>query len=186
MNRNTIVLILALFTMPGAHAEMYKCLDDSGNFIFSDKPCQAPLPESTSENQSFQANVLIVGSHSEIEDWVKLDSDKRQGDVGRARNIKRGVKIYLPIIATFTESQAGKKVALVADFEIVSPKGRVHKIPGCCIANRADPRAPETIVLIPVVDVTFDVTDENGEYKVKASIHSGKETFAAEESFYIQ
>jgi hypothetical protein len=42
-----------------------------------------------------------------------------------------------------------------------------------CVANQGDPRTPETIVLEPVMAITFDAGDPGGEYRVRGSLHRG-------------
>ena len=166
-------------------AQMYKCVGDSGTISYSDSPCKE-LPAPGKASGSIRANVLIVRSHADIESWVVAEPAKRRGDAGRARTVARGSKVYLPVVATFPESQVGQRVALVADLELVGPTGKSQKIASCCMANRVDPRAPATIVLGPVVDVTFDATDPSGEYRVRAMISDGRQTVAAEERFRLQ
>ena len=94
--------------------------------------------------------------------------------------------MYFPAVATFPESQVGQPISLVADMEVIAPNGKTQKIRSCCLANRVDPRAPATIVLSPVLDVVFDTTDPNGEYRVRAMISNGRETVVAEEKFRLQ
>jgi len=181
-----IFVVAMLVAACSAHADTYKCVDKSGGLKFSDMPCETDSAPSRNEKESFSANVLIVKAHSDIENWVKLEPAKRQGDVGRVRSVAKGVKFYLPIVATFSRSQVGQRVALSADLEIVAPDGKVQKLVGCCLANRVDPRAPTAIVLNPVLDIIFDATDPSGEYIVRARIDNGKETAVAAEIFRLQ
>lgn len=51
---------------------------------------------------SMAANILIVKSHTEIANWVMLDPAKRGENSGRMRLVTRGAKIYLPLVATFS------------------------------------------------------------------------------------
>jgi hypothetical protein len=150
-----------------------------------------PSEALTSENDSsavagasITANILIVKSHAEIANWVVLDPTKRLGNVGRMRTVTRGTKIYLPVVATFSEPQVGQRIALRGVVQIISPTGKTAGFR--CFANQVDPRAPKTIVLEPVMDVTFDATDPNGEYRAIASIHRGNETAVASETFRLQ
>ena len=153
MRAAALFVFATLVATYSAHADTYKCVDESGALMFSDMPCKPKSAPSKTGSESFSANVLIVKSHSEIENWVKREPAKRRGDVGRVRTITKGVKVYLPVVATFSQSQVGQRIALVADLEIVSPDGKVQKIHSCCFANRVDPRAPTTIVLNPVLDL---------------------------------
>lgn len=184
------ILIILQFTLllasQSAYSRMYSCVDENGSFSFSDKPCQAVPKKVEGEVSLFKANLLIVKSHSDIESWVILDPDKRNGDVGRLRKVKKGDKIYVPIVATFTKSQVGSRIALVADIEFTTPNGQVHRIPNCCLANRVDPRAPTTIVLEPVMDITFDTRDPTGEYIVKAILNDGRTSVVSEEKFALE
>ena len=100
------------------------------------------------------------------------------------RIVTRGPKIYMPIVATFSDSQVGQKIALKGVVHIVSPNGNTADFQ--CFANQVDPRAPKTIVLEPVMNVTFDATDPNGEYKLRGSIHRGNETAVANETFRLE
>ena len=181
-----VFVLATLVATYSAHAATYKCVDKSGALTFSDTPCKTASAPSRNEGESFSASVLIVKSHSDIEDWVKLEPAKRRGDVGRVRSVTRGVKFYLPVVATFYQSQVGQRIALVADLEIVAPGGTVQNLPSCCSANRVDPRALTTIVLNPVMDLTFDATDASGEYRVRARINNGKETVVTEEIFRLR
>ena len=186
MRAAAIFAFATLIATYSAHADTYKCVDKSGALTFSDMPCKTESAPSGKEGESFGANVLIVKSHSDIENWVKLEPAKRRGDVGRVRTVTKGVKFYLPIVATFSRSQVGQRVALAADVEIVAPGGKVQKLTSCCFADRVDPRAPTTIVLNPVLDVTFEATDPSGEYRVRARINNGKETVVADEIFRLR
>ncbi len=148
-----------------------------------------PVPDtndtSSAADSAIAANILIVKSHAEIASWVVSDPTKRQGDVGRMRTVRRGMKIYLPLIATFSQSQVGKRIALTGFVQVVSPNG--NTLGGFrCFAIQVDPRAPKTIVLEPVVDITFDATDPSGEYRVRGSIRRDKETAVASETFHLQ
>jgi hypothetical protein len=167
-------------------AQMYKCVGDSGTISYSDSPCKELPAAAKKASGTFGANVLIAKSHSDIESWVKLEPARRGGDAGRLRTVARGTKVYFPAVATFPESQVGQRISLVADMEFIAPNGKTQKIPSCCIANRVDPRAPTTIVLSPVLDIVFDTTDPNGEYRVRAMINNGRETVVAEEKFRLR
>src|ERR1700730_1960024 len=123
--------------------------------------------DSSAAGASMTANILIVTSHADIANWVVLDQRDRRGN-GRMRIVTRGPKIYMPIVATFSDSQVGQKIALKGVVHIVSPNGNTADFQ--CFANQVDPRAPKTIVLEPVMNVTFDATDPNGEYKLRGSI----------------
>jgi hypothetical protein len=186
MRAAAIFVFATMVATFGARAEMYRCVSESGTVSFGEEPCKALPAPSKKGSESFSANVLIVKSHSDIESWVVLEPAKRRWDAGRMRAVTRGPKVYLPIVATFPQSQVGQRVALVADLELVAPNGKVQKMPSCCIANRVDPRAPATIVLNPVIDITFDATDPKGEYRVRATINNGKDTVLAEEVFRLQ
>ena len=181
-----IFVFAMLVAVGSAHADLYKCVDKSGGLKFSNIPCETDSAPAKNERESFSANVLIVKAHTDIDHWVKLEPAKRGGDIGRVRSVARGVKFHLPIVATFSRSQVGQRVALLADLEIVAPDGKVQKLVGCCLANHVDPRAPTTIVLNPVLDITFDAADPSGEYIVRAKIDNGKETAVAAEIFRLQ
>jgi len=179
-----LVLAMLLASFP-ARAEMHKCVSESGTISFSDEPCRTPAASPKKAADSFTANILFVKSHSDIEDWVKTEPAKRRADLGRLRTVARGEKIHVPIIATFTQSQEFQRVALVADLEVFGPGEKVQRLPGCCMANRADRRAPTTIVLVPIIAITLDETDPKGEYRVRAKISNGTETVVTEERFRL-
>ena len=185
MRAFVIVILATLVATYNLFADTYRCVSESGTPIFSDMPCKTETVPTRTEAGSFSANVLIVKSHSEIENWVKLDPAQRRGDVGRVRTLTKGVKVYLPVVATFSQSQMGQQVALRADLEIIAPGGKVQNLPSCCFASRVDSRAPTTIVLNPVMDITFDATDSSGEYRLRARIHSGSKSAVAEEIFRL-
>jgi hypothetical protein len=147
--------VFAMLVAAVAYTRFAARVDKSGGLKCSNIPCETDSAPSKNEKESFSANVLIVKAHSDIENWVKLEPAKRGGDVGRVRSVAKGVKFYLPIVATFSRSQVGQRVALSAEMEIVAPDGKVQKLVGCCLANHVDPRAPTTIVLNPVLDITL-------------------------------
>jgi hypothetical protein len=182
----TIAIFLFATLAATSSAQMYKCVGDSGTIAYSDSPCKELPAAGKKASGTFGANVLIVKSHSDIETWVTAEPVKRGGNAGRLRTVARGTKVYFPAVATFPASQVGERISLVADMEVIAPNGKTHKIPSCCIANRVDPRAPATIVLSPIMDVVFDATDANGEYRVRALINNGRETVVAEEKFRLQ
>ena len=141
------------------------------------QPIAVPAP--------FTANVLIVKSHDDIASWVLLPSAKRLADTGHARKVTRGVKFYLPVVATFSDSQVGQNIDLRGVIQIVSPMGNTF-FATRCFANQVDPRAPRTIVLEPVLDLTFDNTDPGGDYRIRASIHRGNEVAVVSETFHLE
>jgi hypothetical protein len=186
MRAAAIFVFATLLATNSAYADIYKCVDKSGAIMFSDMPCKTEPAPSRNEAESFGANILIVKSHSDIENWVKLEPAKRRGDVGRVRTVTREVKFYLPIVATFSQSQVDQRVALMADMEIFGPGGKSQKLLRCCFADRVDPRAPTIVVLNPVIDITFEATDPSGEYRVRARINNGRDTVVADEIFRLQ
>ena len=141
------------------------------------QPIAAPAP--------FTANVLIVKSHDEIADWVLLAPSRRLPEIGRLRKVTRGVKLYLPVIATFSDSQVGQNIDLYGVTQIISPMGNTF-VGMRSFANRVDPRAPRTIVLEPVPFVLFDNTDPSGDYRIRASIHRGNEVVVVNETFRLE
>jgi hypothetical protein len=180
---------LALTASFGAGAQtMYKCVEASGTISYSDSPCRplAPPTPAKKGSEPFMADLLFVKSHADIETWVKTEPAKRRGNVGRMRTVTRDSKLYMPVVATFSQSQVGQRVSLMADLEIVSPTGKTQRIANCCLANTVDPRAPMTIVLSPVVDMTFDSSDPKGEYRVRATLSNGRESVTTEETIRLQ
>lgn len=185
-NMRSIAMFFFAMLAATSSAQMYKCVGDSGTISYSDSPCKELPAAAKKASGAFGANVLIVKSHADIESWVRLEPPSRGRDAGRLRTVTRGTKVYMPAVATFPGSQEGQRISLVADMEVIAPNGKTMKIRSCCMANRVDPRAPTTIVLSPVLDVVFDATDANGEYRVRALINNGRETVVAEEKFRLQ
>lgn len=147
-------------------------------------------PAPRSEAETFRPHVLVVKSHDAIASWVKLAPALRKGEAGHLKSVSRGEKIFFPVIATFSESQAGKKLTLSAELELITPDGKVNPLkpegaPGCCQASSVDAAAPQTVVLQPVQETTFEAKDLSGKYKLRAKISNGKETVVAEETFTL-
>lgn len=58
--------------------------------------------------------MLVVKSHDAIASWVKLAPAMRKGAEGHLKSVSRDDKIFFPVIATFSESQAGRKITFEA------------------------------------------------------------------------
>lgn len=151
----------------------------------------APVnPAPRNDGEAFRPHVLVVKSPDAIASWVKLAPAMRKGEAGHLKSVSRDEKIFFPVVATFSESQAGKKITLSAELELITPDGKVNQLkpegaPGCCQASSVDPAAPQTVVLQPVPDITFDAKDLSGKYRLRAKISNGKETVVAEETFTL-
>lgn len=163
------------------------------NDVVKKEPSQKEIakPELVKKDaDAFRSHVLIVKSKDEIESWVKLEPAKRRSAAGQLSTVSRGEKIYFPLIAVFSESQAGKKITLLGELELVTPDGKVKslKLDGtesCCSANQVDPQAPSTVVLNPVLDIEFDANDLSGKYRLRAKISNGKQTVVSEQTFTL-
>ena len=147
-------------------------------------------PAPKNEAEAFRPHVLVVKSHDAIASWVKLAPALRKGEAGHLKSVSRDEKIFFPVIATFSESQAGKKITLSAELELVTPDGKVNPLKpegasGCCQASSVDAAAPQTVVLQPVQEITFEAKDLSGKYRLRAKISNGKETVVAEETFTL-
>ena len=181
------LLLAALFTLLApqfASAQLYRCVDENGNFGFSDRPCEKVENTEPVSDAGTEANLLITLSHGDIEQWVLASPGERAGK-GRLSEVKRNQLLYLPIVVTFDEPQDIERLGLVADIQITRPNGTVLDLPNCCMTRGMDPRSPTTVVLQPVVEYTLNSSDRNGEYRVRVVMNDGKTTFIAEETFQL-
>jgi len=139
------------------------------------------------QEADFQANILITDSHAAIEKWVLMGAADRSG-AGRLREVPPNKKFYLPVVVSNYCYTASEKMHLIAHVRIFSPDGKAifdqRRISG---AIGPDPRSPSTIVLNPVVDITFDSHDLPGTYTIRVTIRDNvHSTYAkAEEQFQL-
>lgn len=136
---------------------------------------------------SFKANILIVDSHAAIEKWVLMPQAGR-ADAGRARQLVRGKKFYMPFVVTAYPWPASDKMDLTARVRLVAPNGKIQfsaaRFSG---ALAPDPRSPSVIVLNPVMDITFDADDIPGTYTIATTVtdHVHSVYARAEEQFQL-
>ena len=134
--------------------------------------------------QKMQASILIVDSPDAMSKWVK---NPKGGDTGRARSVTIGQKILFPVVVTGLKTTDFGQPGIVADMQFISPDGKVmfdSKKWGVG-ANRGDPRTPGLVVLVPVIDLTFEPGDPLGTYEVRATVTYGARTASASEKFAL-
>jgi hypothetical protein len=118
----------------------------------------------------FHANILIVDSKSVIEKWVLLPAAERAKS-GRFHQVPTGKKFFFPFVVTDYPYPATEKTDLSAHIRVLSPAGRVLlDQPAYSQTVTADPRSPHTIVLNPVMDITFDPKDTPGVYTFRLTV----------------
>jgi hypothetical protein len=135
----------------------------------------------------FQARILITDSHAAIEKWVLLPVAERSR-AGRIREVAPGKKIYLPFVVTNYAFPTSEKMNLTAHIRLLSPDGKtIFDKPSFSGAIQPDPRSPSTIVLNPVMDITFDSHDLPGTYTIRVTItdHVHSAYAKAEEQFRL-
>ena len=137
-------------------------------------------------DQALRAHILIVNSRAAIAKWVQAPPGERGGDIGRLRTIAKGMKIYLPIIATGFKPAESGKLDLAAVLEIVAPDGKATAVKQCCSAIRADLRSPGVAVLNPVIDMIFETDDPPGTYTARVTVTDGASAATASEAFLVQ
>jgi hypothetical protein len=118
----------------------------------------------------FHANILLADSKTAIEKWVLLPAAERP-NAGRIRQATRDKKIYVPFVVSEYPYPASEKMDLVAHIRFISPAGKVLlESPKFSENVGVDPRSPHTIVLNPVMDMTFDARDVPGAYTLRLTI----------------
>jgi len=118
----------------------------------------------------FHANILITDSNASIEKWVLMPAADRPG-AGRFREVTRDKKLYVPFVVTEYAFPASEKMDLNAHIRFISPTGKIlFDHPSFSTSIRPDPRSPHTIVLNPVLDITFDSNDVPGTYTLRVTI----------------
>jgi hypothetical protein len=135
----------------------------------------------------FHASILITDTKDAIAHWVLTPTAQRP-TAGRLRELTPGKKFYLPAVVSEYPYLASEKMELTAHMRITAPDGRVVlDSPAVSNAIGPDPRSPSTIVLNPVVDITFDENDPAGTYTVRATItdHVHSTYAKAEEQFQL-
>ena len=135
----------------------------------------------------FRANILITDSKDSVEKWVLMPAADRPG-AGRFREVTRDKKLYVPFVVTDYAFPASEKMDLNAHIRFLSPTGKtLFDAPHISAAQRPDPRSPHTIVLNPVMDLTFDANDVPGTYTLRVTItdHVHSTYAKAEEKFQL-
>ena len=118
----------------------------------------------------FHANILFTNSKAEIEKWVLMPAAERP-NAGRIRQVTRDKKFYAPFVVTDYAFPVSEKMDLTAHIRFLSPQGKVLlESPTFSETIGADPRSPHTIVLNPVMDITFDSGDLPGTYTFRLAI----------------
>ena len=135
----------------------------------------------------FHANILITDSKDSVEKWVLMPAADRPG-AGRFREVTRDKKLFVPFVVTEYAFPASEKMDLNAHIRFLSPTGKtLFDAPHISGADRPDPRSPHTIVLNPVMDLTFDSNDVPGTYILRVTItdHVHSTYAKAEEKFQL-
>jgi hypothetical protein len=118
----------------------------------------------------FHANILLTGSKDAIEKWVLLPAAERL-NAGRIRQVTRDKKTFVPFVVSEYPYPASEKMDLIAHIRFLSPTGKVLlESPKFSEDVGPDPRSPHTIVLNPVMDITFDSHDAPGVYTLRLTI----------------
>jgi hypothetical protein len=118
----------------------------------------------------FRANILLAGSKDAIEKWVLMPAAERP-NAGRIRQVTRDKKTYVPFVVSEYPYPTTEKMDLIAHIRFISPTGKVLlESPKFSENVGPDPRSPHTIVLNPVMDITFDSRDVPGVYTLRLTI----------------
>jgi hypothetical protein len=118
----------------------------------------------------FHANILFTDSKTAVEKWVLMPAADKP-NAGRIRQVTRDRRIFVPFVVTDYPFPASEKMDLTAHIRFLSPQGKVLlESPTFSEDVGADPRSPHTIVLNPVMDITFDSNDVPGTYTFRLTI----------------
>ncbi|HXP80600.1 MAG TPA: hypothetical protein VN976_11900 [Verrucomicrobiae bacterium] len=118
----------------------------------------------------FHLDLLLMDSKDSVLKWVSLPAADRP-NAGRIRQVTRDKKIYLPFVVTDYPFPLSEKMNLTAHIRFLSPQGKVLlDNPTFSETIGADPRSPHTIVLNPVMDITFDSSDLPGTYTFRLTV----------------
>lgn len=118
----------------------------------------------------FHLDLLLMDSKDSVLKWVSLPAADRP-NAGRIRQVTRDKKIYVPFVVTDYPFPVSEKMDLKAHIRFLSPQGKVLlDSPTFSETIGADPRSPHTIVLNPVMDVTFDSSDLPGTYTFRLTV----------------
>lgn len=118
----------------------------------------------------FHANILFTDSKGAVEKWVLMPAAEKP-NAGRIRQVTRDKKFFIPFVVTDYAFPVSEKMDLTAHIRFLSPQGKVLLESPMFSENvGADPRSPHTIVLNPVMDVTFDASDLPGTYTFRLTI----------------
>jgi len=118
----------------------------------------------------FHANILFTDSKTAVEKWVLMPAAEKP-NAGRIRQVSPDKKTYVPFVVTDYPYPVSEKMDLTAHIRFISPAGKVLLEKPVFSENvGADPRSPHTVVLNPVMDITFDATDIPGTYTFRLTI----------------
>ena len=135
----------------------------------------------------FKANILITDSSAAIEKWVLMPVAERPG-AGRLRQLTPGKKFYFPFVVTGYIALKSEEMDLTAHVRLISPDGKtLFDRPRFLETIGADPISPTVIVMMPVMDITFDTTDLPGTYTIRVTVtdHVHSAYARAEEKFQL-
>jgi hypothetical protein len=118
----------------------------------------------------FHANILFTDSQSEIEKWVLMPAAEKP-NAGRMRQVTRDKAIRVPFVVTDYPYPTSEKMDLTTHVRFISPTGKVLlDAPHFSEDIGSDPKSPHTIVLNPVMNMTFDSGDVSGVYTFRLTI----------------
>ena len=118
----------------------------------------------------FHVDILLMDSKDSVLKWVLMPAADRP-NAGRIRQVTRDKKIYVPFVVTDYPFPVSEKMNLTAHIRFLSPQSKVLlESPTFSETIGADPRSPHTIVLNPVMDVTFDAGDLPGTYTFRLTV----------------
>ena len=118
----------------------------------------------------FHANILLTDSKNAVEKWVLMPAAEK-ANAGRIQHVTADKKIYVPFVVTDYPFPVSEKMDLTAHIRFISPQGKVLLEKPVFSENiAADPRSPHTIVLNPVMDITFDANDVPGAYTFRLTV----------------
>ena len=88
---------------------------------------------------------------------------------GRIGEVTPGAKIYIAFVVTDYNFPVSERMNLTAHARLVKPNGKALDIPPWSATIAPDPKSPSVIVL-NVLDVTFDSDDVPGTYTFSVTI----------------
>ena len=128
--------------------------------------------------------VVVKGVES-MEDFHRWAQQKPvpRGTFPTVTTIAPGKKVNLPIVVSGFGGGSRAPLDLVADMEIVDPKGKTATLRRCCRYALADRSGVVTAILGNTVSFELDPGDPPGVYTVRAIVSDGASRATAVERF---